>query len=554
MDTKKAPAVTYAAILSQAEKRLKDTGGSPEDYRILRETYSLALERNQLKASSPCDYRIFLNDCFCTIVGEIQPSSRCIKRVEYAGARMLLDAFAHISRATEPYTIPEPKGILPTRSILPTLGSGNELLQGHEGPTQEAAKNSGPVLDLPENARETLKARTSPRTRGSRCLFHVRVLPGTKQGESRWEVSGVLNGRQKRLRYRRKADADEKAHRLNLEARGGSVFRETITTLADNILRDAEAAHRLLSSRYPATTFTDTVSFYLTNYKPCGSEHTVLTALEPFLDSRRAKERSVRQVENYKYRLKRFAAHVPDRLLHEITRGDVTNFLNANPKWAAASWNGYYADILAFFNWCKHEDRKWVSVNPAQGLDRKPKTHREVQILDLESCRKLMDYVDQLNEPAVAMIFALGLFTGIRPDFKNGEFSELGKKVCAGKTDRHFRMDTKELFLSSDMTKDKRNRYTDLYPNLLAWLKKYPPTPESFSEAVIDRYYGEIRKRFKIPHDGLRHTYISAYSRLYGMADAALQAGNSVEIIREHYYRRMSKAEAKAFWKIMPSS
>jgi tetrahydromethanopterin S-methyltransferase subunit H len=74
-----------------------------------------------------------------------------------------------------------------------------------------------------------------------------------------------------------------------------------------------------------------------------------------------------------------------------------------------------------------------------------------------------------------------------------------------------------------------------------------------FSLKVIDRQYAAIRKKFSIPHDGLRHTFISAFATLHGQDKAATEAGNTVDIIRKHYFNLMSEADAAAFWEIFPS-
>jgi hypothetical protein len=56
-----------------------------------------------------------------------------------------------------------------------------------------------------------------------------------------------------------------------------------------------------------------------------------------------------------------------------------------------------------------------------------------------------------------------------------------------------------------------------------------------------------------LPHDGLRHTAISAFVSCHGsFADAAMQFGNSESMIRTHYFNRMTKAEAEAFYAIIP--
>jgi len=383
--------------------------------------------------------------------------------------------------------------------------------------------------------------------------FHVRELPPAKGGKRRWEVSGVLNGKQVRSRFDSLSDANAEAQRLNLLARGGSEFRDAVTTLSDHLLRDAEAAHRILNAKYPNANLCEAVNLYIEKFNPCSSEHTIITALEIYIQAKRLIGRSDRQLENYSYVLRKLSKTVPEKRLHEITREDISHYLDAKPNWAPKSWNIEHGEILGFFNWCKHDHRKWIAENPAQGFDKKACAITEPEILDLATCQRLMAYVDQIGEPAVAFMFALCLFTGIRPDYKSGEFFELGVKVRAGKSDKHFRIDTKQLFLSRDITKDKRNRYIQLQPNLLVWLKKYPPTEQTFEASVIDRHYGEIRKRFAIPHDGLRHTFISALASLRGIEKAAIQAGNSVKMIEDHYFNLISDEDVKAFWEIFPA-
>ena len=63
----------------------------------------------------------------------------------------------------------------------------------------------------------------------------------------------------------------------------------------------------------------------------------------------------------------------------------------------------------------------------------------------------------------------------------------------------------------------------------------------------------EIRKKFNLGHDVLRHTYISmTVGAFRSVGDAALQAGNSEAVIRKHYLDLKSVEEADEFWRIVP--
>jgi hypothetical protein len=64
--------------------------------------------------------------------------------------------------------------------------------------------------------------------------------------------------------------------------------------------------------------------------------------------------------------------------------------------------------------------------------------------------------------------------------------------------------------------------------------------------------YAQIRKKWNIPHDGLRHTSISACTSLHGFTEATLRHGNSEKIIRDHYLDRYDVDETQAFYSILP--
>jgi hypothetical protein len=87
-------------------------------------------------------------------------------------------------------------------------------------------------------------------------------------------------------------------------------------------------------------------------------------------------------------------------------------------------------------------------------------------------------------------------------------------------------------------------------------LLKYPITAVSVCPGDYkDDDFRDIRKKFAIPHDGLRHTAISAFMSSGNSYDlAADQFGNSEGIIKAHYLKRMSKEDADAFFQIMPSA
>ncbi|MEO6002373.1 MAG: hypothetical protein ABIZ04_16135 [Opitutus sp.] len=148
------------------------------------------------------------------------------------------------------------------------------------------------------------------------------------------------------------------------------------------------------------------------------------------------------------------------------------------------------------------------------------------------------------------MSFVLALFLGIRPDRKSGELAKLAECVARDGLGKYFCNGV--LHVTAEISKDRRSRQTVVPPNVEQWPRRYEVTPRSICP---ERHltYQSIRDKFQIPHDGLRHTAISAHVSLHGsFADAACQFGNSESMIRAHYINRMSKEEAAEIYGIVP--
>jgi integrase len=142
--------------------------------------------------------------------------------------------------------------------------------------------------------------------------------------------------------------------------------------------------------------------------------------------------------------------------------------------------------------------------------------------------------------------FALALFAGIRPDWKHGEISKI--------TPRAIDLATGVIRIEPAVSKTNEKRVIAIQPNLRLWLQRYPleefpPIPAK----NIDRVLREVRQKFSLGHDVLRHTYIyMTVGAFRSVGDAALQAGNSETVIRRHYLDLKTVAEADAFWRITP--
>ena len=70
----------------------------------------------------------------------------------------------------------------------------------------------------------------------------------------------------------------------------------------------------------------------------------------------------------------------------------------------------------------------------------------------------------------------------------------------------------------------------------------------------FQRLWDQVRGKFDIPHDGLRHSAITYHLKMGNSVEEAAEIfGNSEPIIRKHYRdARRTKEEAEKFFSIQP--
>jgi hypothetical protein len=185
-------------------------------------------------------------------------------------------------------------------------------------------------------------------------------------------------------------------------------------------------------------------------------------------------------------------------------------------------------------------------------------THGMPEILSATTAAKIMEYVEtytggsrDLPAGCMAPYFALCLFAGIRPCPARGEVSKLAKLPDLEKA---IDLALGTIRISPEVSKVKAVRQITIQPNLAAWLTRYPVKKFPIIPLGSKKMIREIRKKFGIGADVLRHTFISMHvAKFKSMGDAALEAGNSETMIRRHYFNTVTAADATAFWAIVPS-
>ncbi len=361
-----------------------------------------------------------------------------------------------------------------------------------------------------------------------------------------------MNGKQIRRNFQSRGDADAERQVLEIKRLNSSrSLRATLTALTDAQIKDCEAAVHLLKDK----PILEAVNFYLHNYKDATSDKTVLDALPLFLEH---KEPHIgrKQYHNLRKTVTRFAACVPGKLLHEIKPVDVKGWLESI-RGSKKTWNIYRTDLSTFFSWCMAKPRLWLLENPVAEIDRFTISMGIPEILAVAEVQGFMAHVENYSRNgngqrgAGSLFFALCVFAGIRPDYTNGEMAKLAKFGLAPFVD----LKNGVIRIPPEVSKIKDLRQIKIQPNLREWLLKYPPETTRLIPTSTAQEYVKIRKRFKFPHDVLRHTFISYHvAEFRSVGDTALQAGNSEHMVKKHYLNLVHEKDAEAFWKIVPES
>lgn len=366
-------------------------------------------------------------------------------------------------------------------------------------------------------------------------------------GTTSWRITGWFLGDRVRKNFKDKQEALAEKSALEIHtAQADSGMRSTGTFLTDEQLREAEAL--FLRTKDKPRTLTFYVDYAFENYQEPTSTKPLANALTEYLAHRTAEhgrglisDAQLSTIRKHTERLKKFFPRV---LVSDLTAERVTAYCARGN--AMLKTHNNRRGILSTFLKFSHA-KGWIAANPIDKVPHYRIAHKRgtAPTLNAVQSAALMDYVENYHGGILVPFFALALFAGVRPDYRNGELAKLRADAV--------NLETGVIHIEPDVSKVDMKRNITIQPNLDAWLRAYPL--EKYPPIVknICRLRTRIGKQFGLSHDVLRHTFISMHvAKFRSMGDTALQAGNSEEIIRKHYLDVKSRSEAEAFFSIMP--
>jgi site-specific recombinase XerD len=388
-------------------------------------------------------------------------------------------------------------------------------------------------------------------------------------GAKAYRVSGTLDGKSIRKNFKSRSDAvafrqDLEIKFLNQESEGQTVW----TTLTHDQNREAIAAINMLKRSGSTKPLTFAVNYFLQHYKEAAESMSIEAATEEYTESK-AKEckreiLSARQERAIRIEMDKLKGFFAGRIVGEIRADELREYLDMPLGRSKAvptlkTWNNRRGYLSTFFKFCL--SKKYVAEDPILEVPKfkVKKARGTADTLSAEEAKDFMHWLETYKGPqnkdgtfwgkpgCMVPYYALTLFAGIRPDWKDGEIKKLQAK--------DFRFETDVILIEPEVSKVNEKRTIKIQPNLRKWLEKYPLTEfPIIPERRFRDLWADVRKERKLTHDVMRHTFISmTVGAFRSVGDASLQAGNSEAVIRKHYLDLKSVEEADVFWGIVPA-
>jgi site-specific recombinase XerD len=397
-----------------------------------------------------------------------------------------------------------------------------------------------------------------PKQTGRFLLREIKVkkrVAGQPLEYSTFLLSGWRHGSRYRKQFKSRDEAIGEKNALEVEAANvGGEFRARNTRLSAAQLAECEAAIGRLGPK----SLSLAVEWFLTTYREPVTSMALELAIAAFLAAKAPHVRPL-ALRDYRVTLTAFLAAFPARNVHALTTADVQAFL-ANRGVGKKRLNNLRGDLNAFFVFCQAAPREWTRENPVKAIPKFRLARGIPEIISADTAANLMAYVEGYAGPErskqlpgfLVPYFALTLFAGLRPSVPDGEACKLGMLPDPS---RYVDQAMGVIRITPDVAKTNSVRSVTIQPNLAEWLMRYPLSKYPVVPRNAKPLVTEVRKKFGLGDDILRHTFISMHvAKFKSLGSAALEAGNSEAMIRKHYLNMVSEADAAKFWAIKPDA
>lgn len=356
----------------------------------------------------------------------------------------------------------------------------------------------------------------------------MKIKQVEKNGRLQWRVAWVREGKQRRRFFATKGKAEAFGKTVKPTEPAFAMF--SILSAADQL----DAVEAVKMARRKGHSALEAVRFFQ-NQQSNLIEAVLLPKAWGEYYELKSKVQEVREssLKNMRSQVGRFVDEHKRVYVGEVDADHLLRWM-VRHEWGAESKNSFLRCMKAFLGWCV--ERGYANSVATSAIPMAITPERSVSILTVAEASRLMKTV-LAHDKKLAPYVAAGLFAGVRPT----ELLRLRKGDIRKGT----------INLTGQHTKTRRARIVHLMPNAKAWLAlegDWPPVNLRRRMVAI-----RTKAKFKTwPADVLRHSFASYYLALKGLADCALESGNSEEVLLKHYRHPVTKAQARKFFAIRP--
>lgn len=382
-------------------------------------------------------------------------------------------------------------------------------------------------------------------------------------GALAWRVDGKdADGKRIRKNFATKTEAAAELQKLAVEADNALSSVHLIQSrLADEQVKDAEAAVHKLRDRGILRSLTEIVDYFIKNWRePVRAK----AALDEFLDAKRKENLRFDSIESLRAKCSLLVSLNPSQRMDEIgveTLDRVIFKTGTSPRRHA----NVRRALHNFFGWAQRQG--YCAANPVASISSVKVEQDEPEVLSLPEVRKLLAAATNYKEGKMVPYVALSLFAGIRPrelarmtwddiNLKTGTIT-IGPKMAKIRARRVIEMVKPRL--------DKHNKPVGR-ANLLDWLAPYALSKPAFVGPNFQKDFDAVKEAAGFGtktddkpdlkpwvQDYMRHTAISNHlAWLKHEGATALWAGNSPTVVQKHYRALVTAGAARDFWRIVP--
>ena len=383
----------------------------------------------------------------------------------------------------------------------------------------------------------------------------LRIVRERLNGKNRFKIAGYyVDGKRVRRYFETRKAAEtfieaEHIRRENLgkrathidgalvedALRASDILKPTPYTLLD-AARFVAHAHSKLERH--SVRIDDAISEHAAAIERRSRSVTVRQLVDEFIANRRAKGKSEIYIRDLTTRLSRFKILMADRIIADISSGDVDSWiqsLGVGPQ----TQNNFRAVLSAM--WTFAVRRGYAVTNVIQLVDKTSVVRDHIPTFSVDQLTTLL----AAAPPEYLPVLAIGVFAGLRPE-------EINKLQWE---DLDFQERT--IRVNASAAKTRKKRFAEISDNLRGWLEPYtgrtgpvaPPNLQKLRRATM-----KAAKIKKWPPDVLRHSFASAHYAFHRdpARTAVIMGHRDQNMLLTHYRDVMKPSEAARYWLIRP--